>query len=279
MIGPDAGSEGPLEGPIWRRGSLKGRVVLITGASGGIGEATARALSRLGASLVLSARRTGELERVRRSLDDPERHLAIRMDVRDDPSVRAGVAQAASRYGRLDAVVASAGVGAFSDLDATGEEVMAKVVDTNLSGAIRTVRAALGPLRESRGSAVLVGSAAGRRGVPGLSVYSATKAALFGFADALRVELWPDVRVSVVSPDRTDTGFFAAAAGRAPAGPAAPPERAAELIVRALRSGAPALDARPLGALRGGINQLFPRLADAWLRRRARDRGRPAGHP
>jgi NAD(P)-dependent dehydrogenase (short-subunit alcohol dehydrogenase family) len=190
--------------------------------------------------------------------------------------VQRAFGDAASAHGRLDAVVLNAGLGVFARVDATGEEALRAMVETNLNGVVRCIREAVPWLRRARGGAgriVLVSSVAGRRGFPTLGVYSATKWALHGLADALRVELAPDgIATSIVAPGRTDTEFLAAAARHgepppAPSGrqPPAPAERVADAIVRALET-APVVvyPGRP-GFLIALANLLVPRWFDRRL--------------
>lgn len=254
---------------------LRDARVVVTGASAGIGAATARELARAGARVALLARRRERLDDVRRALPRPDEHLSVTCDVTDAGAVTRAFAAVGERFGGLEGVVANAGIGVFRPVLETTEDDLRALLETNLAGVVRTVREAV-PLLCSRtarpGRVVLIASGAGRRGVPGLGVYSATKWALFGLADALRLELAADgIRTSVVSPTVTRTEFFAVAAGNpiTPGVGAMSAERVAQAILRALRTGAPALDLTTAGPLKGALNLLFPRLCDAWVRRRS----------
>lgn len=245
-------------------------VALITGAGSGIGAATATILGRRGARVVLVGRTADDLEAVAAGLADPEQVLTQVADVRDYPAMERVVSAAVARFGRLDAVIAAAGIGSFAPLLATPPDVLREVVETNLLGSIHTARAVAEALLQTGGRMVLVGSAAGRRGVPGLAAYSASKAGLYGLADALRVELGPGVRVSVVAPGATRTRFFARAFGEPGAARGAAAEVSAALVVRALDHGPATLDDRFLARGRAALNALFPSCADRWVRWRSR---------
>lgn len=252
------------------------RAILVTGASSGIGAATARLLAAEGRAVVLLARRRERLEALCAELAEPERHVVAACDVTDPAAVELAFATVAERCGALDGLVANAGVGAFGPLAELPERDLERVIDTNLTGLIRCVRAAIPLLRRPplrpRGI-VLIASSAGRRGFPGLAVYSATKAALYGLADALRLELAADsIRTTVVAPTVTRTEFFERASGPAPApAPGAmSPEAVAQAIVRALRDGPAAVDLKPFGRLLGALNVLAPGALDRRLARRLR---------
>ncbi len=251
-----------------------GGVVLVTGASAGIGAAVARELATAGASVVLGARRRDRLERLRLELPRPSDHLAATVDVRDPASVRSLYEAIDGRYGRLDALVANAGIGVFQDVEQTSDADLDEIVATNLSGVIRCVRDAVPRLRRSpAGRIVLVSSSAGRRGFPGLGAYSATKWALYGLADALRVELRADgIRTTVVAPTATRTEFFDVAKGVRHEVPARATSSTpvARAIRRAIDRGMPAIDLRKGGRFTAALGLLVPSLYDHYIGRAAR---------
>ncbi len=184
------------------------RVLLITGASSGIGAATARAASREGYKLVLTARAKERLEPLPQELG-PENVLSVAMDVTDMAAQQATVEQALERFGRLDAVFANAGrggpPGGFSEAD---HEAWRDMLLTNVYGVALTVQATLPALRKSRGHMLLTGSAAGRATIPG-SMYGATKWAVTGLGYNLREELrGSGIRVTLIEPGMVDTPFF-----------------------------------------------------------------------
>jgi len=188
---------------------LSGRVALVTGASGGIGAAVARSLAEQGVLLGLASRSGGDL-----GIDGS---IAAPCDVRDPAAVGAFVEQIIARFGRLDIVIANAGVGAYGPFLELDPGSLEEMLDTNVKGTIYTIRAALPHLLESdRADIVTVASEAGRRGLPFEAVYSASKFAQVGFTRALDHELRPQgVRCTNVCPGGVATGF-AMGRGRTP---------------------------------------------------------------
>src|SRR5579884_3166361 len=188
-------------------------VFLITGASSGIGAATARAAAQAGYRLVLAARSLDRLEALSEELGGPERALAVRCDVTEWEDQQALAAKALERFGAIDVVFANAGFGAPRGFQATTVEHWRSMVLTNVYGAALTVRATIDALRSSRGHLILTGSVAGRRALPG-SLYSATKWAVTAMGEAARQELdGTGVRVTLIEPGAVDTPFFDNGAG------------------------------------------------------------------
>jgi NADP-dependent 3-hydroxy acid dehydrogenase YdfG len=188
-------------------------VLLITGASTGIGAASARHAAQAGYRLVLAARSTDKLEELARDLGGAERALAVTCDVTDWDQQQAMASAARERFGRLDAVFANAGFGAPRGFTRDTVEHWRAMVLTNVLGAALTIRATIDALRETRGHLVLTGSVAGRRALPG-SLYSATKWAVTGMGEAARQELNDSgVRVTLIEPGQVDTPFFDRGAG------------------------------------------------------------------
>jgi NADP-dependent 3-hydroxy acid dehydrogenase YdfG len=187
-------------------------VLLITGASSGIGAATARAAAGR-YRLVLAARRLQELETLAAELGGPERALAVRCDVSEWDQVEAMAAGALERFGRIDAVFANAGFGAKRGFLEESPEFWRSMVLTNVYGAALTIRATLPHLLErGDGHFLITSSTAGRRALPG-SLYSATKFAAAAIGESLRTELRQihentAIRVTVIEPGMTDTPFF-----------------------------------------------------------------------
>jgi NADP-dependent 3-hydroxy acid dehydrogenase YdfG len=183
-------------------------VFLITGASTGIGAATARAAVAAGHRVVLGARSLDKLEALSAELGGAERALAVECDVTEWADNERLVRGALDAYGRLDVVYANAGFGAKRGwLEETPEHWKAMVL-TNVLGAAYTVRAAIPALKESRGHVLLTGSVAGRRALPG-SLYSATKWAVTAMGEAIRADLNDTgIRTTVIEPGMVDTPFF-----------------------------------------------------------------------
>jgi len=182
-------------------------VFLITGASSGIGQATARQAAAAGYRLVLAARSVDKLEALAAELGGPERALAIGCDVTEWEQQQAMAAAALQQFGALDVVFANAGFGAARGFLKESPEHW-RMVLTNVYGAALTIRATLEELKRSRGHFLLTGSVAGRRALPG-SLYSATKWAVTGMGESLRQELNDTgVRVTLIEPGMVDTPFF-----------------------------------------------------------------------
>lgn len=194
---------------------LDGTVAAITGASSGIGAATARALVREGASVVIGARRSERLDSLSDELGD--RAAAIEMDVRNPEDAKRLIDGAHERFGRLDALVANAGIGAYGGIMDLTDEQLAEMMDTNVAGTVWPIRAAVpGFVEAGRGDIVIVASVAGLRGAADEAVYAATKFAQVGLAGALDRELREHgIRVSTLAPGGTATEF-AMGAGRTP---------------------------------------------------------------
>ena len=183
-------------------------VFLITGASSGIGAATARRAAAGGYRLALVARRRTELERLAGELGGPNEAIAVTCDVTDWAEVEAMAAAVLESFGRLDVVFANAGFGATRGFLESTPEHWRSMVLTNVYGAALTIRATLPALTEAKGHMVLTGSVAGRKALPG-SLYSATKWAVTGMGESLRQEVnGTGVRVTVIEPGMVDTPFF-----------------------------------------------------------------------
>ena len=182
--------------------SLENRLALVTGASSGIGAAIARDLTAAGARCVLAARRTDHLDRLASELGDCER---IGLDVRDAPAVIAAL----EAY-EFDIAVANAGLGlGLEPLQRGDPEDWSTMLDTNVKGLLHTVRAvAPGMERRRRGDIVLIGSVAGRQVYPGGNVYCASKWAVRGIYESLRIDMaGTGVRITTVDPGMVRTDF------------------------------------------------------------------------
>jgi NADP-dependent 3-hydroxy acid dehydrogenase YdfG len=184
------------------------KVFLITGASSGIGAATARRSAAAGYRVVLAARSTDRLEALAGELGGKERALAVRCDVAEWEDQQALVKTALERFGRLDVAFANAGFGASRGfLEDTPEHWRAMVL-TNVLGVAYTIRATLPALKDSTGHVLITSSLAGRRTVKG-SLYSATKFAVTAMGEALRQDVdGTGIRVTLIEPGMVDTPFF-----------------------------------------------------------------------
>jgi NADP-dependent 3-hydroxy acid dehydrogenase YdfG len=183
-------------------------VFLITGASSGIGAATARHAADAGYRVVLAARSTDKLERLAEELGGSERAIAVTCDVSDFAQQEAMVRAALDAFGRLDVAFANAGFGGPRGFLEGTPELWRDMVLTNVLGCAYTIRATIPPLKESVGHLLLTSSVAGRRALPG-SLYSATKHAVTAMAEAARQDLNDTgIRVTSIEPGMTDTPFF-----------------------------------------------------------------------
>ena len=191
---------------------FRGQVVIVTGASSGIGRATSLAFAREGARVVLGARRKDELEEAAALARRGGREArAVACNVTVPAQVKRLVEAAVERWGRLDVVVANAGVGLIGDLLETSRDDLRHVFEVNVMGVVNTIHAAVPAMVASGGgTVVIVSSVLGYRGIPRYAGYCASKFALNGLAEALRDELAPvGVRVTLVCPGLTDTEFYA----------------------------------------------------------------------
>jgi NADP-dependent 3-hydroxy acid dehydrogenase YdfG len=183
-------------------------VFLITGASSGIGAATARHAADAGYRLVLAARSKDKLDALASELGGPERAIAVETDVMRWEDNEAVVAAAIDAFGQLDVAFANAGFGAARGWLEETPEHWRDMVLTNVLGAAYTVRAAIPALKETRGHVLLTGSVAGRKAFPG-SLYSSTKWAVRAMAESIRADLNDTgVRTTLIEPGGVETPFF-----------------------------------------------------------------------
>jgi NADP-dependent 3-hydroxy acid dehydrogenase YdfG len=203
----DGGASRPREHAMT---ALRDRVVVITGASAGIGRAAAEQLADAGAAVVVSARRADRLDELSAAIAARGgRALAAPGDVTSPADMRALVSRARDAFGRLDVVIANAGIGLHGPLDDARPEDMRRVVDVNLLGTFYTAQAALAVFRpQGHGHLIVVSSFAGKRGLGGSAVYGATKAGAINMVESLRAEFaGTEIRASVVLPVSVDTEF------------------------------------------------------------------------
>lgn len=268
-----------------RRSSLRDRAVLITGGAGGIGSAVAHRLGRDGARLTLVDSDPGRLDTVGAELVDAGVDvLTVSADVTSLADCRAAVDRTVERFGGLDVVIANAGIthlGRFADTDV---EVIRRVMDVNLFGAVNITKAALPSLVERRGQIVVMSSVAGLAPLATRTGYAASKHALHGFFGSLRAELADDgVAVTLVCPSFVRTGIGDRALGgdggrptmpRTQTGTPAEPDDLADVIARALRRRRRLVV--PFGDARRAVlvSRLAPAVYDRLMRRRLRP---PAG--
>jgi len=193
------------------KNGFRGRTVIVTGASSGIGRETALAFAEAGANVVLAARRQDVLEGI---VDGHrawcERMLPVRTDVTEDEDVAHLVEATISRFGRVDILVNNAGFGIRATIEETRPEDTRRLMEVNFFGALRCIRAMLPPMKNQRhGQIVNVGSVLSVLSAPRNGIYSASKFALRALSDALRIELRDTgIDVILIMPGYIDTPFF-----------------------------------------------------------------------
>ncbi len=258
---------------------MENRVVAITGASSGIGRATALRLARDGAAIVACARRADRLETLAAEIAAAGgQALTLVADVTREADMQRLVDAAVERFGRLDVMICNAGFGIYGAIDAIAEPQMRQLIDVNYMGTYHAARAAM-PLfrRQHRGHIIVVSSIVGKRGVPYMGAYAATKFAQAGLAECMRAEVnGSNIHVSVVFPISTETEFFevmtreSGAITRA-AGPRQTPEDVAEAIARAIDRPVPEVypfkKARGLALLNAVAPGFCDRVVKKWGRK------------
>ena len=186
---------------------IKDSVIVITGASSGIGLATAKALVAKGARVVVSARDTKVLDEFFYTVGE-ENALAVPCDIRKPADCERLMAAAIEKFGRIDSLIANAGIGLYGGIMDYTNERLNEMMETNLQGTIWSVRAAVPFLKKNGGDVLIICSISGYRSKRNQAVYAATKHAQVGLAIGLDDELREDgIRVSVIAPAATDTNF------------------------------------------------------------------------
>ncbi len=190
------------------RQNIEGKVVVITGASSGLGESTARHLAQRGASVVLGARRLDRIDALAAELTaSGHPALAVQTDVTDRAQVQRLVDAAIARFGRIDVMINNAGLMPHSPLERLKVDDWDRMIDVNLKGVLYGIAAALPPMQAQKsGHIINVSSVAGHKVRPGGAVYSATKHAVRALSEGLRQEVKPyNIRTTVISPGAVDT--------------------------------------------------------------------------
>ncbi|MGZ4778468.1 MAG: SDR family NAD(P)-dependent oxidoreductase [Thermoanaerobaculia bacterium] len=251
--------------------ALRGKTVVITGASSGIGRATAVEAAKRGARVVIAARRAAELDEV------AERCRALGAEcvtVVADVSRREDCLRLIEQAGAVDVLINNAGFAVFDSIAGARPEDLRAMMDTNYFGAVWCTQAVLPSMIERRrGAIVNVASIAGVMGYAQMGGYCATKFALTGFTEALRDEvIGRGIRVALVCPGTTETSFFVSAdRAKIPAAsrlvPGISPERAARAICNAAEDGKYRRILPASAALYMRLKELFPRLAHLLMRR------------
>ena len=191
---------------------LEGKVGVVTGATKGIGRAIANALCEAGADVVVCSRNAAEAARAAEEIDfaGEGRALGVEADVRDLAQVRRMIESTVEEFGKLDILVANAGVGGgFAPIDEIDPEDWSRVIDTNLTGVYNCCHVAVPELRRRGGGWIItIGSLAGRYAFAGGTAYNASKFGLIGFSEALMLDVREhNIRVSCIMPGSVDTYF------------------------------------------------------------------------
>jgi short-subunit dehydrogenase len=263
---------------------FRGKTVLITGASSGIGEELAWQLGQAGAQLTLAARRTDVLDTLSRRIAaaGAPTPLVVRCDVTQDEDVKRAVAESTRRWGKLDVVVANAGFGVVGAFRHLSVDDYRRQFETNVFGVLRTIAAALPDIVKTRGNVVILGSVAGWAATPNGSPYAMSKFAVRALADAITPELALDgVTVTLISPGfvasdirRVDNhgALHAQAADPIPPWLVVPTGKAVGQILRAVARGKREAIITGHGKVLVAIERFMPWLARA-LKRKVAARG------
>ena len=256
-------------------GSFDGKLVLITGASAGIGRAAVKAFAADGARVLATARRREKLIELAAEVErDGGKVEPFAADVADGPSMTAMSAAVLARFGSPDVLIANAGVGLDARFVESTDEAVRTVFETNVLGVYRSVRPFLpGMVARGSGRVLLVSSVVGLRGTPHYSAYSASKFALHGMVDSLRAELYGSgVTVGIVCPSSTGTEFQEAILREGPSqnrvrAKTHTPESVADVLVRMARSKRRRYVCSAEGRLMLVINAVAPGFLDGLLHR------------
>lgn len=252
---------------------LTGRVAIVTGASSGIGEATARLMARAGMRVALCARRKDRLEKLAAEIRSAGGQASVHpLDVTDATGLRWMVDEVLGQWGRLDVLVNNAGRGLAATFEQTTAEEFRALLELNVLAVFTATQAVLPIMRrQGRGHIINVSSVVGRRGVPYRSAYSATKFALGGLSEALRVELTgTGIAVSLIYPIGTATEFHTAEPQKVAwrrVGPMQTAERVARAILRCVRRPRPEVYPYWPARILAALSVVAPRLVDLGMRR------------
>lgn len=188
--------------------NLKEKVAYITGGSKGIGYGIAKLLLAEGMKVAISSRTLAAADAAGDKLGNSENVFALRSDVGSEEDERSAVEQVVKHFGKLDVLVANAGVGHFAPIDQLTSEQWNETINTNLTGVFNSVKAAIAPLKESKGYIITIASLAGANFFEKAAAYNASKFGLVGFSQAIMLDLRPyGIKVTTVMPGSVATNF------------------------------------------------------------------------
>ncbi len=250
---------------------MKKKIVWITGASSGIGESLARECARLGATVILSARRAEVLEIVRKSCDRPGDHMTLPLDVTEEQTHAIAFGKIIDRYGSLDILINNSGISQRSRVAETPLDIERRIMDVNYFGVLSLTKTVLHHMIErDRGRIVVVSSVMGKVSTPGHATYAASKHALHGYFEGLRAELdGTGVGVTMICPGyvRTNISHHALMADGVEHGKmdaihekAMAPEICSRRIAKAIMRGKPEAHIGGIETRAILLNRLFPGL-------------------
>ena len=250
---------------------IKNSVIIVTGASAGIGRATAVALANLGAVVVVTARRAGRLQTLAAEMANSSGRIhPFPGDIREEAFCHQLVAETVTQYGRLDVLINNAGLGHKSQIAEMPAADIRAIFDTNVLGLLYATQAAVPQMKKQGGGQIInVSSIISQRPIPYGGIYTASKTAVNFLSRTLRMELRPyNIKVTLVYPGRTQTEFGDALLGQKGANPSAfgrtSPDKVAQAIVKAIHYGRTEVYVTPFDWLFAHANRLFPRTTD-WL--------------
>ncbi len=266
---------------------LKDKVVVITGASSGIGKACAFAFGQCGAHLVLAARSLEKLENIASELKSKGINVVVvKADVSDEQSCKSVISAAVNHFKKVDILINNAGISMRAAFVNADLDVLRKLMDVNFWGAVYCTKYALPYILESKGTVANISSVAGYRGLPGRTGYSASKFALQGFMEALRTEMYKKgVNVMTIAPGFTNSNIRNTALNDKGKAQAESPldenelmsaEEVAEHILKAIVKRKRSLILTPLGKASVLVNKLWPSFMDFMVyRKMSREKDAP----